>query len=178
MPASPGPVKVSLPGPSPLGAKSTCRHISWGLVWPTLPSAAWLFRGRGCGVGGTVLPSPCWGGSSSASPVLFPLVSSVTMYSLGPLPIFAVAPPTPPLYPGALGEALTRGVPGSLTLFLSCMGNPSITSNWPSQSYIWFSLRVGVSCTVVIFLTACTALCHSSVHLSSSVEVRLTGVFG
>ena len=129
VPASTGPVKVSLPGPSPLGAKSACRHISWGLVWPTLPSAAWIFRGRGCGVGGTVLPSTCWGGSSSASAVPFPLVSSVTVYSPGPLPIFAVAPPAPSLYPGALGEALTRGVPGWLTQFLSHMGNPSVSSN-------------------------------------------------
>ena len=129
-------------------------------------------------MGGTVLPSPHWGGISSASPIPFPLVSSVTMYSPGPLPIFAVAPPTPPPCPGALGEALTGGVPGLLTLFLSCMGNPSVSSNWPSQSYIWFSSRVGVGCPVVISLTACTALCYSSVHLSSSMEVRLTGVFG
>ena len=129
-------------------------------------------------MGETVLPSPHWGGSSLASPILFPLVSSVTVYSLGPLPIFAVAPPAPPPYPGALGEALTGGVPGLLSLFLSCMGNPSVSSNWPSQSYIWFSSRVGVGCPVVISLTACTALCHSSVHLSSDVEVRLTGVFG
>ena len=128
-------------------------------------------------MGGTVLPSPHWGGSSLASPVPFPCVSSVTVYSLGPLPIFAVAPPAPPPYPGALGEALTGSVPGSLSLFLSCMGNPSVSSNWPSQSYIWFSLRVGVGCTVVISLTACMALCHSSVHLSSGVEVQLTGVF-
>ena len=129
-------------------------------------------------MGGTVLPSPHWGGSSSASPIPFPLVSSVTVYSPGPLPIFTVAPPAPPPYPGALWEALTGGVPGSLTLFLSCMGNPSVSSNWPSQSYIWFSLRIGVGCPVVISLTACTALCHSSVHLSSGVKVRLTGVFG
>ena len=128
-------------------------------------------------MGGTVLPSPHWGSSSSASPVLFPLVSSVTVYSLGQLPILAVAPPTPPPYPGALGEALTGDVPGSLTLFLSCMDNPSVSSNWPSQSYIWFSLRVGVGCPVVISLTACMALCHSSVHLSSGMEVRLTWVF-
>ena len=177
VPASPGPVKVSLPGPSPLGTKSACQHISWGLVRPTFPLAAWVFRGQGCGVGGTVLPSPHWGGSSLASPIPFPLVSSVTMYSPGPLPIFAVAPPAPPPYPGALGEALTRGVPGSLTLFLSCMGNPSISSNWPSQSYIWFSSRVGVGCPVEISLTACMALCHSSVRLSCGVEVQLTGVF-
>ena len=128
-------------------------------------------------MGGTVLPSSHWGGSSLASPIPFPLVSSVTVYSPGPLPIFAVAPPAPPPYPGAPGEALTRGVPGSLTQFLSCMGNPSISLNWPSQSYIWFSSRIGVGCPVVISLTACTALCHSSVHLSSGVEVRLTGVF-
>ena len=44
VPASPGPVKVSLPGPSPLQAKSTCRRISWGLVWPTLLLAAWVFQ--------------------------------------------------------------------------------------------------------------------------------------
>ena len=129
-------------------------------------------------MGGTVLPSPHWEGSSLASPVPFPLVSSVTVYSLGPLLIFTVAPPAPSLYPGALGKALTGGVPGSLTLFLSCMGNPSVSSNWPSQSYIWFSLRVGVGCPVEISLTACTALCHSSVCLSSGMEVRLTGVFG
>ena len=122
-------------------------------------------------MGGTVLPSPHWEGSSLASPIPFPLVSLVTVYSPGPLPIFTVAPPAPSLYPGALGEALTGGVPGSLTLFLSCMGNPSISSNWPSQSYIWFSLRVGVGCPVVIYLTACTALCYSSVHLSSGMEV-------
>ena len=175
--ASPGPVKVSLPGPSPLGAKSTCQRISWGLIQPTLPSAAWVFQGRGCDVGGTVLPSPRWEGSSSASPIPFPFVSLVNGYSLGPLPIFTVAPPAPPSYQGALGKALTGGVPGSLTLFLSCMGNPSVSSNWPSQSYIWFSLRVGVGCPVVISLTACTALCHSSVRLSSGMEVRLTGVF-
>ena len=129
VPASTGPIKVPLPDPSPLGAKSACRHISWGLVRPTLPSAAWVFRGRGCGVGGTVLPSPHWGGSSSASPAPFPLVSSVTVYSPGPLPIFAVAPPTPSSCPGVLWEALTGGVPGSLTQFLSCMGNPSVSLN-------------------------------------------------
>ena len=177
VPASTGPVKVSLPDPSPLGAKSAWRRISWRLVRPTLPSAAWVFQGQGCGVGGTVLPSRL-GGSSLASPVPFPLVSLVTVYSPGPLPIFAVAPPAPPPCPGTLGEALTGGVPGSLTLFLSCMGNPSISLNWPSQSYIWFSLRVGVGCPVVISLTACMDLCHSSVHLSSGMEVRLTGVFG
>ena len=129
VPASTGPVKVSLPDPFPLGAKSACRRISWGLVRPTLPLAARVFRGRGCSVGGTVLPSPCWGGSSSASPTPFPLVSSVTVYSPGPLPIFAVAPSTPPSCPGALGEVLTGGVPGLLTRFLSCMGNPSVSSN-------------------------------------------------
>ena len=128
-------------------------------------------------MGGTVLPSSRWGGSSSASPVLFPLVSFVTVYSPGPLPIFAVAPPTPLPYPGALGEALTGGVPESLTQFLSYMGNPSVSSNWPSQLYILFSLRVGVGCPVVISLTTCMALCNSSVHLSSGMEVRLTGVF-
>ena len=80
-------------------------------------------------MGGTVLPSPHWGGSSLASPTPFPLVSSVTVYSPGPLPVFAVAPLAPSLYPGALGEALTGGVPGSLTQFLSCMGNPSISLN-------------------------------------------------
>ena len=136
MPAFPGPVKISLPGPSPLGANSTCQRISWGLIWPTLPLAALVFQGQGCGVGGTVLTSPHWGGGSSASPIPFPLVSLVTVYSPGPLPIFTVAPPAPPPYPGALREALTGGVPGSLTLFLSCMGNPSVSSNWPSQSYI------------------------------------------
>ena len=87
-------------------------------------------------MGGTVLPSPHWGGSSLASPIPFPLVSLVTMYSLGPLSIVAVATPAPSLYPGALGEALTGGVPGSLTWFLSCMGNPSVSLNWPSQLYI------------------------------------------
>ena len=128
VPASTGAIKVPLPDPSPLGAKSACRRISWGLIRPTLPSAVWVFRGRGCGVGGTVLPS-CWGGSSSASPAPFPLVSSVTVYSPGPLPIFTVTPPAPSSCPGALGEALTRGVPGSLTRFLSCMGNPNVSSN-------------------------------------------------
>ena len=147
-----GSAEATVPGPSPLGTKSAWRRISCRLVRPTVLSVVWVFRDQGCGVGGTILPSPRWGGSSSASPIPFPFVSSVTVYNLGPLPIFTVAPPAPPPYPGALGEALTGGVPGSLTLFLNCMGNPNVSSNWPSQLYIWFSSRVGVGCPVVISL--------------------------
>ena len=170
-----GSAETTVPGPSPLGTRSAWQHISCRLVRPTILSVVWVFCDRGCGVGGTVLSSLCWGGSSLASPILFPFVSLVTVYSPGPLPIFTVAPPAPPPYPGALGEALTGGVPGLLTLFLNCMGNPNVSSNWPSQSYIWFSSRVDVGCPVVISFTACTALCHSSACWSSSVGVLPTG---
>ena len=120
VPMSPGSAEATVPGPSPLGTRSAWRHTSCGLVWPTVLLVVWVFHDRGCGVGGTILSSLHWLGSSSASPVPFPFVSSITVYSLGPLPIFTVAPPAPPPYPGALGEALTGGVPGSLTLFLNC----------------------------------------------------------
>ena len=78
------------------------------------------------------------GGSSSASPVPFPYVSLVTVYSPGPLSIFTVAPPAPPPYPAALGEALTGGVPGLLTLFLNCMGKGRC---WLSSSDILHRLH-------------------------------------
>ena len=177
VPTSLGSAEAIIPGPSPLGARSAWRRTSCGLVRPTVLSAVWVFRDQGCGVEGTVLPSH-WGGSSLASPIPFPFVSSVTMYSPGPLPIFTVAPPASPLYPGAHGEALTGGGPGSLTLFLNCMGNPNVSSNWPSQSYIWFSSRVDVGCPVVISFTACTALCRSSACQSSGVGVLPTGALG
>ena len=111
VPMSLGSAEATVPDPSPLGARSAWRRTSCGLVQPTVLSVVWVFCDQGCSVGGTVLPSPCWGGSSSASPIPFPFVSSVTMYSPGPLPILTVAPPAPPPYPGALGEALTGGVP-------------------------------------------------------------------
>ena len=174
VPTSLGSAEATIPGP-PLGTRSTWWCISCGFVRPTVLSVVWVFCDQGCGVGGTILPSPCWGGSSLASPVLFPFVSSVTVYSPGPLPIFTVVPPAPPPYPGALGEALTGGFPGSLTLFLNCMGYPNVSSNWPSQSYIWFSLRVGVGCLVVISFTTCMALHCSSACRSSGVGVLLTG---
>ena len=78
---------------------------------------------------------------------------------------------------GAFVETLTGGVPGSLTLILSHMGNPSVSSNWPSQSYIWFSSWVGVGCPVVISLTACMAHCLSSIRPSSNAEAGLMGAF-
>ena len=178
VPTSLGSAEVTVPGPSPLGTRSTWRRISCRLIQPTVLSVVWVFHDRGCSVGGTVLSSLHWGGSSSASPVPFPFVSSVTVYSPGPLPIFTVAPPAPQQYPGALGEALTGGITGSLTLFLNCMGNPNVSSNWPSQSYIWFSSRVGVGCPVVISFTTCTALHHSSACQSSGVGVLPTGALG
>ena len=107
VPTSLGSAEATVPDPSPLGTRSAGQRTSCGLVWPTILSVVWVFRDQGCSVGGTVLPSSHWGGSSSASPIPFPFVSSVTVYSLGPLPIFTVAPPAPPPYPGALGEALT-----------------------------------------------------------------------
>ena len=178
VPTSPGSAEATVPGSSPLGTRSAWQRTSCRLVRPTILSVVWVFCDRGCGVGAQSYLLLAGGGSSSASPVPFPFVSSVTVYSLGPLPIFTVVPPAPPPYPGALGEALTGGVPGSLTLFLNCMGNPNVSSNWPSQSYIWFSLRVDVGCPVVISFTACTALCHSSACQSSSVGVPLTGALG
>ena len=178
VPMSLGSAEATVPGPSPLGTRSACWRTSCGLIWPTVLSVVWVFHDQGCGVGGTVLPSPRWGGSSSASPIPFPFVSLVTVYSPDPLPIFTVAPPAPPPYPGALGEALTGDVPGSLTLFLNYMGNPSVSSNSPSQSYIWFSSRVDVGCPVVISFTACMALCCSSACQSSSVGVILAGALG
>ena len=178
VPMSLGSAEATVPGPSPLGTRSAWWHISCGLVQPTILLVVWVFCDRGCSVGGTVLPSPCWGGSSSVSPVPFPFVSSVTMYSPGPFPIFTVAPPAPPPYPGALGEALTGGVPGLLTLFLNCMGNRNVSSNWPSQSYIWFSSRVDVGCPVVISFTACMALHCSSACRSSGLGVLPTGALG
>ena len=153
-----GSSEATVSGPFALGARSAWRLTSCRLVRPTVLLVVWVFCDWGCGVGGTVLPSPHWGGSSLASPIPFPFVSLVTIYSPGPLPIFAVAPPAPPPYPGALWEALTGGAPGSLTLFLNCMGNPNVPSNWPSQSYIWFSSRVDVGCPVVISFAACMAL--------------------
>ena len=175
---SPGSAEATVPGPSPLGTRSAWWCTSCGLILPTVLLVVWVFHDWGCGVGGTVLSSPHWGGSSSASPIPFPFVSSVTVYSPGPLPIFTVAPSAPPPYPGALGKALTGGVPWSLTLFLNCMGNPNISSNWPSQSYIWYSSRVDVGCPVVISFTTCTALCHSSACWFSGVGVSLTGALG
>ena len=141
VPTSPGSAEATVPGPSPLGTRSAWRCTSCGLIQPTILLVVWVFHDQGCSVGGTVLSSPCWGGSSLASPVLFPFVSSVTVYSPGPLPIFTVAPPAPPPYPGALGEALTGGVPGSLTLFLNCMGNPNVSSNWAHPSHTSGFLR-------------------------------------
>ena len=178
VPMSPGSAETTVPSPSSLGTRSAWQRTSCRLVRPTILLVVWVFHDWGCGVGGTVLPSLCWGGSSLASPVPFPLVSLVTVYSLGPLPIFTVAPPAPPPYPGALGEALTWGVPGLLTLFLNCMGNPNISSNWPSQSYIWFSSGVDVGCLVVISFTACMALCCYSACRSSSVGVLQIGALG
>ena len=175
MPMSLGSAEATVPGPSQLGTRSAWWRISCGLVWPTVLSVVWVFHDQGCSVGGTILPSPHWGGSSLASPIPFPFVSSVTMYSPGPTPNIHSGSSCTSTISRSSGEALTGGVPGSLTLFLNCMGNPNVSLNWPSQSYIWFSSRVGVGCLVVISFTACTALCHSSACRSSGVGVLLTG---
>ena len=92
-------------------------------------------------MGGTVLSSFCCKGSSLTSPVLFPFASSVTVYNPGPLPIFTVAPPVPPLSPGVLWGALTGGVPGSLTWFLNCRGNPNVSLTIPVVHLAFFGSR-------------------------------------
>ena len=137
VPTSPGSAEATVPGPSPLGTRSAWQCTSCRLIRPTIVLVVWVFRDRGCSVGGHSPIFSLEGQFLGLTPTI-PYVSLVTVYSLGPLPIFTVAPPAPPPYPGALGEALTGGVPGSLILFLNCMGNPNVSSNWSSKLYIWF----------------------------------------
>ena len=61
VPTSLGSAEATVPGPSPLGTRSAWWHISCGLIWPTVLSVVWVFRDRGCGVGGTILSSLGWG---------------------------------------------------------------------------------------------------------------------
>ena len=107
-----GSAEATVPGPSPLGTRSTKQCTSWGLVWPTILLVVWVLHDRGCSVGGTVLSSFYCRVSSSASPIPFPLVSSVTIYSPGPTP------------------NIHSGSPCTFTISRSSWGSPNWGCSW------------------------------------------------